>query len=909
MFGKRFTFRAILLLTLILVVIIANSATACRMMGFVSSTSTPLGSNYLYTYDNVWKAWRQIAKKDSSMNPPYVWQRNCPNGWAGGPRQFLPFTYRSATDIATAFDSAMVDTVMNSVRVANRRVAYAHARRGSSGPANVPGPAPYEYNVMGNYFRFEHNGTIDTASMSAIRDRVGTGISATNIVNNREYTEWYNFSYPTGYNHARSHAIDSEYYGVNLIRNYLIARNYYNAVSTMHPTAASWALARTVSEIAPGITDNSLNALVQESDTLWGVRKVLGNPRFGEHAMSYKSYTINNIANAQAAVINMSVNEMQRRQHLNFVDSLYHQGFTNFPADSIGKFVGGYAPSFGRLQTAGFANPTELKVNNYTTSGSQEQSAIACNPLDGSFVVVWLSQTNYLRGRWYNPMGLAESGEFKINDPRPTTVCDAPDVAVNPVDGSIIVVWREHIDDTFFNVIKRSSLRWNPTYKTYELTENDVVVSAEFPDPSRRVLYKPSVAFSNDGGYCITWQADDQIRAVGRLPFEEFPPTIVSESNSMDPDVCFVEGEGFFAITFVSSRQDPPTIDVKLLRSHHFEVGNSNRITHLWNIHDFDVHPSICSGTHNQIGIAYNDGNVRVADNTILDINTINTDFFFTGERNRYYAYPQIAFSGTRYCVVYDQYGTSERDKNVVEVWSPVLGTALTTPVIVNSQPETYVQTSPVVAIAPNYPNPTRWQGWDHNYYTNFSQNDIFEIRRVITWQSDGQDGDRWAIVGKFAGLNTTNQVVSIYSIFTPDPFDLTPPFLAPIDTYINNDVADSKGDKGEDPKSIGRIESENPTDQAISTIPTKFALHAIAPNPFNASTTIRFAVPQTSRVQVTVFDAAGRQVSTLCDRDFDAGIHSIVWSGETNNLSAGIYFITMKSPNFITTRKAVYLK
>ncbi len=102
------------------------------------------------------------------------------------------------------------------------------------------------------------------------------------------------------------------------------------------------------------------------------------------------------------------------------------------------------------------------------------------------------------------------------------------------------------------------------------------------------------------------------------------------------------------------------------------------------------------------------------------------------------------------------------------------------------------------------------------------------------------------------------------------------------------------------------------PSHETAVAIPKAFALSSIYPNPFNNTTQIKFEVPKSSRVSVSVYDALGRLVKTLADKDYTTGSYRINWDGNNSSgmkVSTGIYFITMKSPEFVTTKKAVLLK
>jgi len=95
--------------------------------------------------------------------------------------------------------------------------------------------------------------------------------------------------------------------------------------------------------------------------------------------------------------------------------------------------------------------------------------------------------------------------------------------------------------------------------------------------------------------------------------------------------------------------------------------------------------------------------------------------------------------------------------------------------------------------------------------------------------------------------------------------------------------------------------------------LPTRFALGGAYPNPFNPSTTIRFAVPAVGGdVRLSVFDMRGRLVRTLLHGHSDGGLHTAVWNGEDRNgrrVASGTYFYRLDAPGFTSTRKLVMVK
>jgi hypothetical protein len=79
------------------------------------------------------------------------------------------------------------------------------------------------------------------------------------------------------------------------------------------------------------------------------------------------------------------------------------------------------------------------------------------------------------------------------------------------------------------------------------------------------------------------------------------------------------------------------------------------------------------------------------------------------------------------------------------------------------------------------------------------------------------------------------------------------------------------------------------------SAMPTEFALFQNYPNPFNPSTTIKFALPQQSRVTVEIYNLLGQRVNTLLSEGLAAGFHEVKWNGTSSAgqlLGSGVYFV-----------------
>ena len=58
-------------------------------------------------------------------------------------------------------------------------------------------------------------------------------------------------------------------------------------------------------------------------------------------------------------------------------------------------------------------------------------------------------------------------------------------------------------------------------------------------------------------------------------------------------------------------------------------------------------------------------------------------------------------------------------------------------------------------------------------------------------------------------------------------------------------------------------------------------------PNPFSASTTISYVLPENSMIQLSIYNIYGQKVADLVNQEMNAGTHEVIWNGR--NLVGGI--------------------
>jgi hypothetical protein len=94
--------------------------------------------------------------------------------------------------------------------------------------------------------------------------------------------------------------------------------------------------------------------------------------------------------------------------------------------------------------------------------------------------------------------------------------------------------------------------------------------------------------------------------------------------------------------------------------------------------------------------------------------------------------------------------------------------------------------------------------------------------------------------------------------------------------------------------------------------VPRDFQIKDPYPNPFNPRVTLEYYLPVSNQVEVNVFDILGKRVNTLIDSRHSAGWHRLTWdaTGESgNNLASGIYFMQVKSVDYLQMKKVVLLR
>lgn len=177
----------------------------------------------------------------------------------------------------------------------------------------------------------------------------------------------------------------------------------------------------------------------------------------------------------------------------------------------------------------------------------------------------------------------------------------------------------------------------------------------------------------------------------------------------------------------------------------------------------------------------------------------------------------------------------------------------------------------------------------------------------------------------KLEWQETTDPDINYYAIYrglTPDfDYENTPPVGTTtqtnfLDTQVEQGIkyyyvvrgVDFSGNKGKvSSVSIMVLNAENNIE-----LPSSFALGQNYPNPFNPSTSIKYQLPASANVKITIYNAIGQEIITLVNRHHEAGYYNITWNGKDksgNLVHSGIYIYKMEAGEFSSVKKMLFLK
>jgi hypothetical protein len=612
------------------------------------------------------------------------------------------------------------------------------------------------YELNGKEYSFLHNGTVQ---VQTLMNSLGAGFGALDIFHNRYFSYWNRHG-----NTGTDRRVDTEHYAMVILKNLMVQYNYYwdsLGVPANHPslndsTIEEWALRKTASYLSTSV-NSSMNGIFADGAALWAIAKSDGAR---PHTVGYRvagdgtcRIIQSDICTGQYSPTNCDTLAGQFT-HLNESINNHNGQILCMPGDIAHSLYVHNMDSASDFDNT----PKELRINSRGHSaGNQISPAIAVDSTRGCFTAVWMSN-NAVMGRWYNQMGMAENDEFIIDNVDPYAKKGQPAVAISSDGKQMTVVWLEGIHDpspaltTYgFSMVRQRIYSWDNNTHSWDTTSAAYTVGGSTCQVigSADQLRHPSVAYARAGtgdhGYhAVTWEqcCDGNFIRVRSLMENTFHHGVVTIStNGQEPDIAYVRADKYVIV------YGGPSIPVTAAL--YYENTGANSTPAALGTGN-GQHPSVARRDSTRFLAAFCDGQIKIHQGSIGTGDVINLDGTInspnpTSADNA--MRPDISVPSTdgQFYACFDT--TNGSNRNICCMHYD--GTNISRQGVVN-QFTSNVQEYPVIAIAPSYPS---WNGF-YGRKALSADGRRFEIRRMILWQTDGQDGDGWGIAGQFRGIN-----------------------------------------------------------------------------------------------------------------------------------------------------------
>lgn len=89
--------------------------------------------------------------------------------------------------------------------------------------------------------------------------------------------------------------------------------------------------------------------------------------------------------------------------------------------------------------------------------------------------------------------------------------------------------------------------------------------------------------------------------------------------------------------------------------------------------------------------------------------------------------------------------------------------------------------------------------------------------------------------------------------------------------------------------------------------VPSEFYLSQNYPNPFKGKTTIKYCLPEKSKVYLTLFNSIGEKVKELFNKVQKAGTYETILDGQ--DFQSGVYYYQLKAVDPMTNTRQLFAK
>ena len=133
---------------------------------------------------------------------------------------------------------------------------------------------------------------------------------------------------------------------------------------------------------------------------------------------------------------------------------------------------------------------------------------------------------------------------------------------------------------------------------------------------------------------------------------------------------------------------------------------------------------------------------------------------------------------------------------------------------------------------------------------------------------------------------------------------------ITPHNYYYHVTAVYEEGESGPSNESTAFMIGIEPDNSA--NIPIDYALKQNYPNPFNPETQIRFDLPKSTYVSLSIFNLLGQKIRTLIAEQKAAGYYNICWDGQMDNgeeATSGMYVFRLQTEEFVKSKKMLLLR
>jgi hypothetical protein len=176
----------------------------------------------------------------------------------------------------------------------------------------------------------------------------------------------------------------------------------------------------------------------------------------------------------------------------------------------------------------------------------------------------------------------------------------------------------------------------------------------------------------------------------------------------------------------------------------------------------------------------------------------------------------------------------------------------------------------------------------------------------ILTWDpNEEEDFDYYAVYRDTLGGSDPREPIGYTTVEYYEDVDLP----GPGDYWYRVTACDFSGNESKASLSAGVYVTEVSNPPPVPTVTT---LEQNIPNPFNPVTVIRFGIAKPEWVQLVVYDVGGRPVRVLVEGRREASMCEVTWDGRDDSgqpVTSGVYLYSLKTGDFVATRKMVMLR